>query len=106
MGQHEREQLAHELLDLTRSLLELAKAGDWVLLAAKEEERQRIARDLFATPVPPEAAPTVADCVRQVLDIDQQLLALVEAGREEAAKAMQDVKAGHKAAAAYRRFSR
>ncbi len=106
MGPQEREQLVRELLDLTRTMLDLARAGDWALLAAKEDERQRLARDLFATPVPPEAAPVVADCVRQVLSLDQELLQLTEAGREEAAKALKESQKGQQAAAAYRRFSR
>lgn len=97
---------AFELLELTSSLLESARAGDWVALARGEQERQELARNLFSTPVPADAAPTVAECIRQVLALDTELLALTSAARDEAARAMQDVRQGQKALDAYRRFSR
>lgn len=96
---------AFRLLELTGAMLESARAEDWIALARGERERQELARDLFATPVPPDAAVTVAECIRQVLDLDTELLALTSAAREEAARAMQDVRHGQKALDTYRRFS-
>lgn len=84
----------------------LGERGDWVLFAQREEERQHFSRELFATPVPREAASVVAECVRRVLDLDQQLVALADAHRDEAANALKDVHKGRAAASAYRRFSR
>lgn len=98
--------MAQRLLTLTREMLELARRQDWAGLAQRELERQDVARELFASPVPREDASTVADCVRQVLDLDQELITLSEAGREDAARAMQEVRTGREAAKAYRRFSR
>jgi len=98
--------LAQQLLALTEEMLQLARAKDWPTLAEREQRRQQLARELFAQPVPKEHAPTVVDCVRRVLDIDQELLMLVEQGRDEAARQMRDVRAGQKATDAYRRFSR
>lgn len=106
MALEDKAVLAQRLLTLTREMLDLARVEDWAALAACEAERQEVARDLFASPVPPEAAATVAESIREVLDIDQQLLGLVSAGREAAAKAMQDVRTGKKALDTYRRFSR
>ena len=97
---------AERLLALTREMLRLAEAGDWVLLAERENERQNLSAELFATPVPREAAPVVADCIRRLLDLDQDLLTLVQAHREEAAQAVRDTRQGRAAADAYRRFSR
>ena len=102
----DREAQAKKLLALTEEMKGLATAGDWPVLAQREAERQEVARDLFATPVPREAAATVADCVRQVLDIDQDLLTLIEQKREQAAQALKDSRVGQKALDAYRRFSR
>ena len=102
----DRAQQARHLLALTREMLELARAKDWPALAMREAERQQTARELFASPVPPEAATAVADCIRELLNIDQELIVLTEAGREEAAQAMNDVRTGQKARDAYRRFSR
>lgn len=98
--------MAHRLLALTREMLELARQKDWPALAVREAERQEVARELFASPVPRAAASAVADCVRQVLDIDQELIVLAESGREDAARAMQEVRTGQRARDTYRRFSR
>jgi hypothetical protein len=105
-GAEDRERIARRLLALTHEMLTLGRQGDWVLFSQREEERQQLSRDLFATPVPREAAAVVADCVRRVLDIDQQLIALADEHREEAAKALKDLQKGRTAASAYKRFSR
>lgn len=102
----DRERSARRLLALTEDMLTLGESGDWVLFAQRETERQQLSRDLFAAPVPREAAAVVADCVRQVLDLDQKLITLAEAHREEAARALKDMQKGRVAASAYRRFSR
>jgi hypothetical protein len=97
---------AFRLLELTGSMLEFARAEDWVGLARGEQERQELARSLFASPVPQDAAATVAECIRQMLALDSELLSLTSAAREDAARSMQDVRQGQKAMDAYRRFSR
>lgn len=102
----DRERIARHLLELTREMVELGEHGDWVLFAQREEERQHYSRELFATPVPREAASVVAECVRRVLDLDQKLVALADTHREEAADALKEVHKGRTAASAYRRFSR
>ncbi|UEX79781.1 flagellar protein FliT [Sediminicurvatus halobius] len=101
-----RERIARQLLALTREMVELGQAGDWPAFAARERERQQLSSELFASPVPREAATVVADCIRRVLDLDQELFALTEAHRDEASRALKDMQRGQKAANAYRRFSR
>lgn len=102
----DHERAARRLLELTREMLDLGRDGDWVLFAQREEERQNLSRAIFATPVPREAAPAVAECIRRVLDLDQELITLAEAHRDKAARAMREVQRGRQAADAYRRFSR
>lgn len=105
MGEDKRKK-AFRLLELTGAMLEAARAEDWIALARGEQERQELARDLFSTPVPREAAATVAECIRQMLALDSELLTLTTAARDQAAQAMQDVRQGQKALDAYKRFSR
>lgn len=102
----DHERAARRLLELTREMLDLGRVGDWVLFAQREEERQALSRTIFATPVPRAAAPLVADCIRRVLDLDQELITLAEAHRDQASRAMRDAQRGRQAANAYRRFSR
>lgn len=106
LSAREREANARHLLSLTREMLDLGRAGDWVSFVQREQERQRVAHELFATPVPREAAAVVADCIRRVLDVDHELIALAEAHRDEAAAALKDMRTGAQAANAYRRYSR
>ena len=106
MAQPEHEELARRLLKRAEEMLALAEQGEWTLLAQREQERQELASDLFANPVPREAASTVAECVREVLTIDQKLLALVDQRKEEAVQALREAEVGKKALDAYRRFSR
>lgn len=94
------------LLELTEAMLDHARAQDWGALARGELERQNLARDLFSTPVPADAATTVAECIRQVLALDTELLALTSSARDDAAQTMHDARQGQKALDAYRRFSR
>jgi len=97
---------AFRLLELTGSMLEFARAEEWVALARAEQERQELARSLFASPVPADAATTVAECIRQMLALDSELLTLTTAARDDAARSVQDMRQGQKAMDAYRRFSR
>lgn len=101
-----REGIARRLLALTREMVERGQAGDWPAFAARERERQQLSSELFASPVPRAAAPVVADCIRRVLDLDQELFTLTETHRDEAARALKDMQRGQQAASAYRRFSR
>ncbi|HKJ95931.1 MAG TPA: flagellar protein FliT [Gammaproteobacteria bacterium] len=102
----EREANARRLLELTREMLDLGRAGEWVSFVERERERQDVAQELFATPVPREAAAVVAECIRRVLDLDHELISLAEAHRDEAAEALKDMRTGAQAANAYRRYSR
>lgn len=102
----ERERIAQRLLTLTEEMVHLGQQGDWAAFAQREDERQTLSGELFATPVPREAAAVVADCIRRVLDLDQRLFQLAESHRDEAAAAMKDLQKGRLAKDAYRRFSR
>ncbi|MCS4502800.1 flagellar protein FliT [Arhodomonas aquaeolei] len=102
----ERERIARRLLALTREMRTFGEAGDWVGFAEREAERQELSRELFATPVPHDAAPVVADCVRRVLELDESLIELARAHRDEAARMLEESQRGRQAADAYRRFSR
>ncbi len=102
----DHERAARRLLELTREMLDMGRVGDWVRFAQREEERQALSRTIFATPVPRAAAPLVADCIRRVLDLDQELITLAEAHRDQASRTMRDVQRGRQAADVYRRFSR
>jgi hypothetical protein len=97
---------AQKLVTLTEAMRELARSGEWGAFAHLHGERENLVRDLFGRPVPPEAAGFVSECIHQVMRIDRELLLLAEAGRDEAARALRELKSGQQGTDAYLRFSR
>ncbi|MCC5857855.1 MAG: flagellar protein FliT [Ectothiorhodospiraceae bacterium] len=102
----QRKQMARRLLGLTEQMLRAARSGDWTAVGEFETQRQQAARDLFATPVPEDAASTVEYCVSRVLELDPELLRLVSQAREAAGVDVQNLRAGRRAVDQYARFSR
>lgn len=98
-------QRAQALLALTQGMLALAEAADWEQLAEQAQQRQQLAQALFAAPVPEAAAATVAECVEEVLKLNQELQRITVAGRAGLLAELRDARANHKAADAYLRFS-
>ncbi len=101
----DRPTLAARLLKLTQEMLSLARAGDWSAFAQCEQERRSVCRELFATPVPDEEAPAVAERIRGVLELDQALIELATQGRAEASHALRGALLGQRAIDTYQRFS-
>ncbi|MCC5810649.1 MAG: flagellar protein FliT [Ectothiorhodospiraceae bacterium] len=102
----ERKQVARRLLGITEDMLRAARKADWAAMAQLETERQQLAQQLFATPIPADAVVTVEYCVSKVLELDPELLSLAEAGKSSSAQAAQHVRTGRQAMDEYHRYSR
>lgn len=101
----QQRQQADRLLALSEAMLECAGAGDWPGLEPLQGERDRLARSLFAAPVPAALAEHVAARVQRVLEIDRELIASVGRGRDRAGDEVRELTRGRAGAAAYQRFS-
>lgn len=89
------------ILELTQNMLQVAQAEDWQTLASLEETRQNLIATLFAQPLFGVRAMGVADAIRAVLAMDQKIIALSEAGRQQAADGMRQLHQAHRAMHAY-----
>ena len=89
------------ILELTQNMLQVAQAEDWQTLASLEETRQNLITTLFAQPLSGAHATGVAGGIRAVLAMDQQIIALSEAGRQQAADGMRQLHQAHRAMQAY-----
>ncbi len=88
-------------LELTRHMLQKAQSEDWQTLVSLEETRKSLITDLFALPLVAEHGPAVAEAIREMLAIDQQIMVLSEAGRQQAANGMRHLQQSHRAMHAY-----
>ena len=63
-----------DILQLSRRMLADASDGKWADIISMQSKRQRLMDLFFATPVPPEEAVTVANGIREMLDIVRELI--------------------------------
>ncbi|MFV8833599.1 flagellar protein FliT [Aquisalimonas sp. APHAB1-3] len=106
MSADEKKQSARRLLGLSEQMLRAARQGEWASVAELEAQRRDLSQQLFADPVPAEAADVVNHCVRELLALDPELIQLAEAARDEAGEAVRRTQTGKTALSAYRRYSR
>lgn len=89
------------LLEMTRHMLQVAQAEDWQTLVSLEDARKDLIAALFSPQYAAVGAPELAEVIREMLSIDQQIIALSEAGRQQAANGMRQLQQTHRAMQAY-----
>lgn len=68
-----RKQQLDDLLDCSRNLLVLAKAGDWGAVRDLQQRFQELAEGLFSSPVTPAESAAVAAVIRKVIQVNGQV---------------------------------
>ncbi len=96
----EREHLLGEALRQTHRMLELAAQQDWQAVVGLEAERRDLLERAFATREPLTEA--LADCVRQLLDLDKVLLEASVRIRDEVGDELGRLHKGRRGTRAYR----
>lgn len=91
----------HTLLELTQHMLQMAQTEEWQTLVSLEATRKDLIAALFAPPLAAEHAPEVVNVIREILVIDQQIIALSEAGRQQAANGLRQLQQAHRAMHVY-----
>jgi hypothetical protein len=91
-----------EILALSGEMLESARSGAWPRVTEAARRRRERVEAFFSLPVAPHEAEWVAEGIRQVLDLDRELLGLVQAGREECSAAVVHLRKGRESRNAYR----
>lgn len=75
------QQTANKILRLTKAMRQFAQDQDWSQFAHLEAERQRSLEYLFKHPEISTALNNVADTLNQVVELDQESIALGEAAK-------------------------
>ena len=89
------------ILGLTSSMLEKAQAHEWAAVMGLEVERQGRLVDFFATEVTRAEAAYVAAAIRQMQEINRQIMGLGEHLQQQIAGELQGLETGRKATRAY-----
>jgi len=81
-----------ELHASSKRMLELAQVGDWAAVNRLQEQQHELAESIFTEPVEPADAVAVADIIKTVISINEQIAdlglqaregCLVEAGEQQ-----------------------
>lgn len=85
----------------TREMLSLAQQGEWETVMGLQAERQQRLEAYFSSSVPAHLAEQVAAGIREILDLDRQLMELGRQGMDELARNMNGLRTGRRAQQAY-----
>jgi hypothetical protein len=89
------------LLTLSRDMLALARAGAWDELVEMEARRGRLLTDFFSTPPITDAAAAIAAAIREILELDREVMNLGIACRDALAAELRGVGTVRAATRAY-----
>lgn len=92
-----------QALELTRGLLEAARAGDWERAAHLQARRESLLQSFFATPPPREAEAAVAARLQEMAALNDEAAALISQARDALGAELQTLNRGRRAARAYHR---
>lgn len=87
---------------LSGEMRDAARAQDWDRLTELEDRRRGALAHLFAGAPPTCERARLVEAIRRVLEIDREVIARGETGRQEAATALGDLDRGRRGIAAYR----
>ncbi|MBI1422993.1 MAG: hypothetical protein GC149_05960 [Gammaproteobacteria bacterium] len=95
------QQGADKVLRLSHRMLETAEQGEWDLLGQLEQERSRSLDSLFQHPQMPNALPTIAHALQQVMELDRRCIALGQQARDAMAAEIKQQSQGQHAVRRY-----
>lgn len=90
---------------LSRTMLEAAEAGDWQRVQALAAERKPLVQDAFAGDLSEAARNALEAPLRRLAHLNDQLIELTAAARDDRGEQLGQVRAGQKAAGAYATFA-
>lgn len=90
-----------KLLVLTQAMLAAAEQRDWDRLAELEAERSRLVAACFDPSHSSVDANAMVGCIRRMLDLDRQVIAIAEDGLRDIADELAGIERGRRARRAY-----
>jgi flagellar motility protein MotE (MotC chaperone) len=88
------------LLELTQKMLSYGQQDEWDALAACEKERENIISEITAKPLAENAADS--EVLREIIGLNEKVLALSKANQEHYSQALLDLKRNSKKTSLYK----
>jgi len=92
-----------DILVLSQEMKQSAELFEWGRVQAQEEQRQLLIQTCFPLGDAVPDAETVAEQLRQIIDLDRQVMVMVARGRNEAGSAIDKMNQGRTAIQAYQK---
>ena len=89
------------IIDMTHAMLSCAQRQEWDDVIHKEQERRRALEAFFAQQVTVDEAEAVASGIRELMALDNEILAMGRTARDEVARQAGLLQRGRRAEAAY-----
>ena len=93
--------LLANVLTRTSRMLEAARSGDWPLVTAMENKRSQLVKQCFSEPVGAENSELFSEALAIMLHMNEELVALLEAAKEDASVRRTDHQFAHEAIGHY-----
>lgn len=90
-----------QIIEMTRAMLAKAQAQEWAEVMKMELERQGRLQALFAAEVPDGARDRVVEAIREILEMDQEIIALGQRGQQALLQSLNELQTGRRAQEAY-----
>ena len=101
LARHGQCALLANVLTRTSRMLEAARSGDWPLVTAMENKRSQLVKQCFSEPVSPENTEIFSEALAIMLHMNEELVALLNEAKHDAAVRHTDDKHSHEAIGHY-----
>ena len=101
LSRHGQGALLANVLTRTSRMLVAAQSGDWALVTAMENKRSQLIKQCFSEPVSEENNALFSEALAIMLHMNEELVALLEAAKANAAVRHKGDKGVHEAIAHY-----
>lgn len=96
-----RTQLLRDILEISNAMLALARENDWERVVVLEAERKLVVQRCFELPSREQDVPEVADAIREILRLNQEVGALGGSWKDRLGAEIHTRNVGRTASAAY-----
>lgn len=86
---------------MSQAMLILARADDWDAVSSLEPRRRQLMEAFFARKIGSEEAEAVAQGIREVLEVDREVMILCQQTKDVIGQQMSQLTLGRRAEAAY-----
>ena len=93
--------LMANVLTRTSRMLEAARLGDWVVVAAMENKRRQLLKQCFSEAISPDNSEIFSEALATMLHLNEELVALLNEAKANAAWQFELDRKNHRAVAHY-----